>query len=68
MYAMLINDVSQVMNHVHAEGEFFQVGIDLVLSQGVQNLLNMLQVLFPSRVVNDDDVQIHHYKIISEWS
>jgi hypothetical protein len=27
MYAMLINDVTQVMDHVHAEGEFFQVGI-----------------------------------------
>jgi hypothetical protein len=27
MYAMLINDVAQVMDLVHAEGEFFQVGI-----------------------------------------
>jgi hypothetical protein len=27
MYAILINDVSQVMDPVHAEGEFFQVGI-----------------------------------------
>jgi hypothetical protein len=27
MYAMLINDVSQVMDPVHAEGEFFQVGV-----------------------------------------
>jgi hypothetical protein len=27
MYAMLINDVAQVMDHVHAEGEFFQVGV-----------------------------------------
>jgi hypothetical protein len=27
MYAMLINDVSQVMDPVHAEGAFFQVGV-----------------------------------------
>jgi hypothetical protein len=27
MYAMLINDVAQVMDPVHAEGAFFQVGI-----------------------------------------
>jgi hypothetical protein len=42
MYAMLINDVAQVMNPVHTEGAFFQVGVELVLPQGVQNLLNML--------------------------
>ena len=68
MYAMLINDVAQVMNSIHAEGEFFQVGIELVLSQGVQNLLNMLQVFDPSLVVNENVIQIHHYKIIGEWS
>jgi hypothetical protein len=27
MYAMLINDVAQVMDPVHVEGEFFQVGV-----------------------------------------
>jgi hypothetical protein len=27
MYAMMINDVAQVMDPVHAEGAFFQVGI-----------------------------------------
>jgi hypothetical protein len=27
MYAMMINDVAQVMGLVHAKGEFFQVGI-----------------------------------------
>ena len=27
MYAMLINDVAQVMDLVHAEGAFFQVGV-----------------------------------------
>ena len=27
MYAMLINDVSHVMDPVHVEGAFFQVGV-----------------------------------------
>jgi hypothetical protein len=27
MYTMLINDVAQVMDPVHAEGAFFQVGV-----------------------------------------
>jgi hypothetical protein len=42
MYTMLINDVAHVMDPIHAEGAFFQVGIYLVMSQGVKNLLNML--------------------------
>jgi hypothetical protein len=50
MYAMLINDVPQVMDDVHVEGSFFQVGVYLLLSQGVQKLLNMLQVFGPSLV------------------
>jgi hypothetical protein len=35
MYTMLINDVSLVMNLIHAEGAFFQVGIKMVVSHGV---------------------------------
>jgi hypothetical protein len=35
MYSMLINDIAQVMDILHAKGEFFQVGLYLVLSQGV---------------------------------
>jgi hypothetical protein len=27
MYTILINNVAQVMDHVHAEGSFFQVGV-----------------------------------------
>jgi hypothetical protein len=38
-----------------------------VLPQVVQNLLNMLQVFFPSLVVNENVIQIHYYKIIGEW-
>jgi hypothetical protein len=67
-YSMMINDASHVINLVHAEGEFFQVGVELVFLQGVQNLLNMLQVFCPSLIVNEDVIQIQHYKCIGEWS
>jgi hypothetical protein len=56
------------MDPVHVEGAFFQVGIQLVLPQGVQNLLNMLQVFGPSLAVNENVIKIHHYKSIGEWS
>jgi hypothetical protein len=59
MYAMLINYVAQVMDPVHAEGEFFQVAIYLVLPQGVKNMLNMLQVFGPSLVVNENVIHIN---------
>jgi hypothetical protein len=36
MYTMLINYVALVMDPFHAEGAFFQVGIYLVLPQGVR--------------------------------
>jgi hypothetical protein len=37
-----------------------------MLSRGVDNLMNMLQVFRPSLVVDEDVIQIHHYKIIGE--
>jgi hypothetical protein len=39
-----------------------------VLPQGVQNLMNMLQVFEPSLDVNENVIQIYHYKSIGEWS
>jgi hypothetical protein len=39
-----------------------------VLLQGMQNLLNMMQVFGPSLAVNENAIQIHHYKSIGEWS
>jgi hypothetical protein len=39
-----------------------------LLPQGVKNLLNMLQMSYPSLVVDEDVIQKHHYKIIGERS
>jgi hypothetical protein len=66
MYPMLINNVAQVLDHVHAKGSFFQVGIYLVLPQSVQNLLNTPHVLLPSSVEDEDVIQIYHHKRVGE--
>jgi hypothetical protein len=68
MYPMLINNVSQVLDPIHAKGAFFQVGIQLVLSQSAQNLLNMLHVLLPSSIEDEDVIQIYHHKRFGEGS
>ena len=39
-----------------------------MLSQGVQNLLSMMQVFSPSLIVNENVIQIHQYKSNGEWS
>jgi hypothetical protein len=56
MYPILINNVAQLLDHVHAKRTFFQVGIKLVLLQSAQNLLNMSHLLLPRS--NEDEVII----------
>ena len=62
MYPMLINNVAQVLDHVHAKRSFFQVGIYLVLSQSAQNMLNMSHVLLKFYVEDEDLIQIYLHK------
>jgi hypothetical protein len=66
MYPMLINNVAQLLDHVHAKRAFFQVGIQLVLPQSAQNLLNMPHVLFPCPVEDEDVIEIYHHKGVGE--
>jgi hypothetical protein len=39
----------------------------IMLLKGAQNLLNVLQILFPSFVEYEDIIQIYNHKIICEW-
>jgi hypothetical protein len=66
MYPMLINNLTQVLDHVHTKGTFFQVGIWLVLPQSAQNLLNIVHVLLSSSVEDEDVIQIYHHKRFGE--
>jgi hypothetical protein len=68
MYPMLINNVAQVLDHVHAKGALFQVGLELVLPKSVQNMLNMLQVVLPSNTEDEDVIQIYRHKRVGEGS
>jgi hypothetical protein len=68
MYPMLINNVSQVLDHVHAKRVFFQVGKKFVLLQSALNLLNMLHVLLPHSVEDEDFIQIYYHKGVGEES
>ena len=68
MHPMLIQNVAQVLDPIHAKGAFFKICIHLVLPQSVQNLLNMLQVFLPTLFEEKDVIQIHHHKRIGERS
>jgi hypothetical protein len=68
MYPILINNVAQVLDPVHSKRSFFQVGINLVLSQSAQNLLNILHVLLPHSAKDEDVIQIYYHKGFGEGS
>jgi hypothetical protein len=68
MYPMLINNVAQLLDLVHAKIAFFQVGIKLVLPQSSQNLLNMTHVLLPHFTEDEDVIQIYYHKGFGEGS
>jgi len=50
MYTLLINDVPQILNLGQAKNAFpfLQVSTQLVFSQGLKDLSNMVEVLFPT--------------------
>lgn len=48
MYALIINDVPQILNLGQAKGAFLQVSTQLVLLKGLKDLSNMVEVLFPT--------------------
>ena len=68
MYPMFISNVAQLFDHVHAKRSSFQVGIWLVLPQSAQKLLNMLHVILPSYVEDEDVIQIYYHKGFGEGS
>ena len=55
MYTLLINDVPHILNLGQAKGTFIEVSTHLVLVQGLKDLSNMVEVLFPT-LAEDQDV------------
>jgi len=54
MHALLINDVPQILNLGHAKSAFLHISTQLVLSQGLEDLSNMVEVVFPNLAENKD--------------
>ena len=62
MYPPLINNVSQILNLSHAKSELLQIGTQLVLPQCLEDLSDVVGVLFPSMVEDYNVIQVHYYK------
>ena len=66
MHATLIYDVTQVLDLAHAKRAFLQVGTQFVLSKGLKDLSNVLQVFFPTLAEDEDVIQINHHEWVGE--
>ena len=62
MHTLLINDVPQILTLGHTKSTFLQIGTQLVLSQSLEDLSNMSEVLFPTLVEDQDIIQIHYHE------
>jgi hypothetical protein len=62
MHPMLINNVSKILNLGYAKSAFLQIGTQLVLSQCLEDLSDVVEVLFPSLAEDQNGIQVHHYK------
>lgn len=54
MHTVLINGVPQILNLDHAKSELPQIGTQLVLSRGLKDLSNIVEVLFPTLTKEQD--------------
>jgi len=62
MHTTLIYDVTQILDLAHAKGAFIQVGTQFVLPKCLKDLLNVLQVFFPTLAEDEDVIQINNHK------
>jgi len=62
MQTSLINEVPHILNLGHTKCAFLQIGTQFVLTQGLEDLWNMVKVLFPTLVKDQGIIQIHYQK------
>ena len=62
MYPTVIINVSQILNLGHSKSALVQIGTQLVLSQCLEDLSDVVEVLFPSLAEDQDFIQVHYYK------
>ena len=61
------DNVPQIMNLGHAKSVLLQIGTQLVLLQCLEDMLDVVEVLFPSLAEDQDVIQVHYYKQVGEW-
>jgi hypothetical protein len=61
MHPPLINNVSEILNLGHAKIALLQIGTQLVLSQCLEDLSDVVEVLLPSLAEDQNVIQVHHY-------
>ena len=62
MHPPFINNVSQILNLGHAKSALLQIGTQLVLPQCLEDLSDVMKVLFPSLAEDQNVIQVHHYE------
>ena len=67
MHPPLISNVSQILNLGHAKSALLQIGTELVFSECLEDLSDVVEVLFPSLAEDQDVIQVHYYKCVGEW-
>ena len=68
MHPMLIHNVAKILDSRHAKWALLEIGVQLVLSKSAEDMVNVLQVIFPTFVENEDVIQIYDHKIFGERS
>ena len=62
IHTPIINDVPQILNLGHTKSAFLQIGTQIVLSQSLEDFLNMVKVLLATVVEDQDVIQYHHHE------
>ena len=67
MHTLLINDVPQILNLGHTKSAFLQISTQLVLPQLLEDLSDVVEVLFPTLAEDQNVIQVYYYKGVGEW-
>ena len=62
MHPLFINNVSQILNLGHAKSAFLQISTQLVLPQLLEDLSDVVEVLFPTLAEDQNVIQVYYYK------
>jgi hypothetical protein len=60
--------MTQVCDFGLGEGAFLEIGIELMLSQKVQNLLQVFTMLLRGFTIDEDIIQVNQDKLVEVWA